>query len=388
MAADATTQEDPSAPPRWLRRLAIAAGVVALAAVIWRVSGIGGESRDDDDRSRQRSGVTVELYEVGRREMTESVRGVGTLDAGSVVDITTEVAGRVDTIHFREGAAVAENELLVSIRDSRLRQRHAAAQASLIAARSRAQRAEADFERARRLRENRQISEGDFDEARANLETTRADAEAFEAELALIAVELEDTRIRAPFSGLISSRAVDRGAYVEVGERIATLYNSDPLEINFSVAERHLDRIDLDMEVEIHVASYPDEQFSGRLDYISPAVDSGSRTIALRALVDNPDGRLRPGAFANVRLILERRDYAVVPAEALIGTRDGYIAYRVEDDTAHEVRVETSLRDNGWVAVSEGVSEGDRIVRRGHSRLNDGDAVRIVDNAASGAGAR
>lgn len=321
---------------------------------------------------------------MAQQQVIDAVRGVGTLRASSEVDISPEVAGRITALEFPEGGRVARGQVLVRLRDSRLREQLTSREAALDAARSRALNNERMHVRIESLRAQRQVSEGDYEQSLTDMQAAQAEVQGIEADIAAIREQLTDMVIRAPFDGEISEQQVDEGAFVEVGRRIATLYQIDPLYMAFSVPERYAGRVTLDNEVQVSVASFPDELFPATLDLISPSIDERSRTLSLRATVPNPDGRLRPGSFGTARLIVERMaDVTVLPEEALIGTRDGYIVFVVADGTARRRQVSTGLREDGIVAITEGLEPGEIVVQRGHSRISDGTQVQISGQVAA-----
>lgn len=368
----------------WRVALLVLAGL-AIALLLGR--GLTGGGETDAPQAARAPSVTVEVVTVEARRMSETVRGVGTLRASAVVEIAPEVGGRITALEFAEGATVRSGQVLVRLRDARLREQLNSREAALEAARSRALNAERMHARAEALRAERQISEGDYEQRLTEMRTTRAEVQGLEADIAALREQLAELVIRAPFTGEISEHAVDEGAFIESGRRIATLYRIDPLHMSFSIPERYAGRVSLEDQVEITVASLPRERFAAQLDFISPSIDERSRTLALRATVENTEGRLRPGSFGTARVLLsQREDLPVLPEEALVGTRDGYIVFVVEDGVARRREVVTGLRESGLVAIAEGLSPGEVVVRLGHQRVNDGSRVEITarDRATAG----
>ncbi|MCC5860810.1 MAG: efflux RND transporter periplasmic adaptor subunit [Gammaproteobacteria bacterium] len=376
-----SNQHDTSPPNRrrWPRLLAIVVGLilVLIVARAW----LGGA---DTPENGPPPAAVVETVRAETRVITEAVRGVGTLRASAEIDISPEVGGRITLLAFREGGRVEAGQVLVELRDARLREQLNSREAALAAAVSRARNAERVHARAETLRAQRQISEGDYEQAFTDMQAAQADVRGLEADIAALREQMAEMTLRAPFAGEISEQQVDEGAFVEAGRRIATLYRADPLHMSFSIPERYAGRISLEDEVEITVASFPGERFAAELDVISPSVDERSRTLGLRATIANPEGRLRPGGFATARVIVERRDdLPVLPEEALIGTRDGFIVFVVEDGRAVRREVRTGLRDNGMVSIVEGLAAGEQVVRLGHQRVSDGTRVEVVSDAQS-----
>lgn len=358
--------------------------VVALALIVLVAVSLWIRRAPDETEAPQREAVPVQVVAVKSMTLHETVRGIGTLRAPAEVMVSPEVGGRVRSIEFEEGSFVEAGKVLVELEDEKLRKRLAARQAAVEAAEVRLENARSTFQRQERLMQQGVVTEDEFEAAEAELNSAAADLERFQAEAALVEEELEDTIVRAPFSGMISERLVDRGAYVAAGASLAQLYEMDPLELAFSVPERFLGRVQRGQDVAVSMAAYPDRSFSGHITFVSPAIDEATRTLAVKASVPNPEAQLSPGAFATaVVTIGERENRPVVPDEALVGTRAGYTVFVVENGIAHSRPVETGLRRDGLVEIREGLEVGERVVRSGHMRLEEGDEVREVGSRKS-----
>jgi membrane fusion protein (multidrug efflux system) len=185
---------------------------------------------------------------------------------------------------------------------------------------------------------------------------------------------LRDANVRAPFSGWIARRDVSRGEYVRPGQPLFELVALDPIEVEFSVAERDSARVAVGQRVLVTVAPYPEERFEGRVTVISPTLDPKTRTLGVKAQIANGDGRLRPGLFARADLGIARREGALmVPEEAVLQRADGEVIFVVTpEDTARRVVVETGLQRDGKIEIVKGVAAQDQVVVRGHAVLADG----------------
>lgn len=334
---------------------------------------------DEEAASPERPPAVVEVEDVVSVDLRDAVRGFGSLEARERVVLRPELAGRVQAIHFTEGSEVTEGSLLFELDAEKLRQQRRAGEATLRSAGVRLDEAERQLQRQRELRRRDLSSEEALDRASSEREAALADRDRLEAELALLDVQLADSKIRAPFTGSISERHVDRGAYVAVGEALASLYKLDPLEVSFSLPERHLGRLEVGQTVTLRSASDPDRTFEGTLQFISPAVQAETRTVLVKAEVPNEERRLRPGSFVTADVTLAWREQRpVVSAESLVATRQGYLLYVVEDDRAVARDVETGLRQGDQVEIISGVAVGERVVRQGQQRLDDGQRVLVL----------
>ena len=326
--------------------------------------------------------MTVDVETVLELDLEDTVRGFGSLRASEQVVLRPEVAGRVLAVHFREGSEVSAGTLMFELDGEKLAQQRAARAAALRQAEVRLAEAERQLARQRELRRRDLSSEEALDQARTEQEGAEAERDRLQAELALIDVQLADTRIEAPFDGAVSERLVDRGAFVAVGEALARLYRVTPLEVSFTLPERYLRRIEEGQRVSLRTVADPDSNFEGEISFISPSVDEATRTILVKAEVPNSNRELRPGSFVSADVTLARRPgRPVISSESLVATREGYMVFVIDGERAAARRIETGLRQGGVVEVVSGLEPGERIVRQGHQRLDDGQRVIVLEPA-------
>jgi membrane fusion protein, multidrug efflux system len=353
--------------------------ILIIAALVARR---GGET-EDTATVRPPRAIAVELAPVAATTLQDTLRGVGTLNPFQTVEIRPEVNGRILRMNFEEGRFVDQNQVLFELEDEKTSMRFEAHQAALASTRVRLENLRRNYERTASLRERDMVPEEQYDRARTELQAVSADVERLEAELALAGRALEDTIIRAPFDGYISRQLIDPGTFVTVGEPLAIIYEIDPLQITFYVPEKYAGRVERGQDVYASLTAYPNRQFKGQVDFISPVADPGTRNFRVRANIDNPDNLLMPGSFASTELVLARReDRPVIPEQSLVPTRDGYIVYVVEKEssTAHIRQVRTGIREGGRVEINRGLSPGEMVVVYGHMQLDDGSTVNIVQS--------
>jgi membrane fusion protein, multidrug efflux system len=170
---------------------------------------------------------------------------------------------------------------------------------------------------------------------------------------------------------------VSRGEYVQPGQALFELVALDPIEVEFQVTEVESGRVARGQTVEVRLEPFPDETFGAVVSYVSPVIDSRTRTLRVKGELDNTDGRLRPGLFARVDLGVDHREgVLMVPEDAILQRSDGAVVFRVgADRRAERVVVETGLHQNGAVEIVKGLARNDHVIVRGQARLVHGQPV-------------
>jgi membrane fusion protein, multidrug efflux system len=296
---------------------------------------------------------------------------VGSLVARQGVYVSNEVAGQVQAIRFESGQGVKEGDVLVQLDDS-------VDQADLQGLIAERRLTEIQFERAARLVKDKLTARAEYDEAQANLQNAEAQVAAKQA---LIAKK----RIVAPFSGLLGIREVDLGQYLAPGSRIVSLQALDPIFVDYALPERYLAALAVDQKVAVKVQAFPEQTFEGRISAISPRVETETRNVRVRGVLENPEGRLLPGMFAEVQTVLpEVRTVLTLPRTAITYNPYGDSVYVVEQQDGALVvqrrQVETGEVRAGQVEMVRGLQAGDEVVSAGQVKLRNGQHVRI-DNS-------
>ena len=324
----------------------------------------------------------VEVAPVESRDVEYVVSAVGSVEAFEQVQITARVAGVVEQVRFAEGQTVKKGEVLAEIEPTRYGIAVRAAQASL--ERARALQAQADAASQRRTSINEAkpglLPAEQIDTAQAASRTAAADASGAKAALDQAELNLRDAYVRAPMEGVLQSRTVQTGQYVQPGTVLATLLRRDPLLLRFTVAEAEVARLKPGQPARFTVRS-DGTTYTGRISYVADAADPASRMVRVTAEVGGEEARaLRPGAFATVSVPVDTAKGApVIPQTAVRPSERGFLTFVVEDGKARERVVELGLRTaDGRVEVREGLKPGEQLVVRGGEALKNGVAVRIA----------
>lgn len=309
--------------------------------------------------------VAVAVEPVRKGEVERSWAAVGSLRADESVIIRPEISGRITRIGFEEGQQVEKGSLLFQLDDSVNRAQIAQAQANVVLSTRNAQRAEELF--ARQL-----IPTSDRDTATAALDTDTA-------ALRLARAQADKTVIRAPFSGRIGLRSAAVGDYVNPGQDLVVLEDLDRIKLEFRLPELALSDTRPGQPVQVELDAYPGESFAAELYAIDSRIAGETRSFAARALLDNADGRLRPGLFARVRLVVERKAQALIVPEQAVQVRGAQaFVYAVQDGRAMEREIRIGERRNGELEVLSGLKGDEQIVVRGLQSLRNGIAVKLT----------
>ena len=243
-------------------------------------------------------------------------------------------------------------------------------QAQLQRARYRLDLATERERRQQKLLEKGGISQEDYD-------ATLNEVNVLKSEVQLIQAQIDKTEIRAPFTGRVGLKYVSDGSYISPTTRIASLQNINPVKLDFSVPERYVNRVKVGDVITFTVQG-TDREFDGEIYAIEPKIDSQTRTLQLRALSDNEEGLLVPGAFADIELILETIDNALmIPTISLIPELQGQKVYLFKNGSVSEQRVQTGLRTAESVRIVEGIQPGDTVLTTGLLQAREGMPVRI-----------
>ncbi|MFW5733782.1 MAG: efflux RND transporter periplasmic adaptor subunit, partial [Oceanidesulfovibrio sp.] len=288
------------------------------------------------------------------------------------------ISALIEKVHAREGTAVSRGDVLYTLDADTIESELNAARAALQSAKAELKDASATHDRFRMLYERQTISREEYEERFTAFKTAEAEVERLEARVQLMRERLEDSTIRSPMDGVIAEHQMDPGAYVEAGDTLVTIYKMDPLEISFRIPEGYMDRVEPGQTVFVELTTGDIARHEGEVSFVSPSIDQATRKFLVKALVDNSDGTLKPGAFASAQVVLDvREDKPAVPEHALVSRRRGYALFVVEDDHAVRRQVRIGLRRPGVVEIVSGVEVGETVVTAGQTRLEDGVEVHL-----------
>lgn len=319
--------------------------------------------------------AVVAAADVRSEEWETYLTAVGSLTAVAVIEVSSEAPGKIKALHFDSDQSVQRGQLLVELDAS-------TDLAELKGYQADQNLAKLKFARSQQLIGRNFISKSDYDLSKATLEQANA---IVATKLATIAKK----RITAPFTGHLGIRKINIGQFLAAGDSIVTLQKLQPVYADFTLPENKLGHVKLNQAVNVSVDAYPDRLFAGKISAINPGIDKATRSIIIRATLDNPEELLRPGMFVEVRLSLNANKPALtVPDTAITYNPYGDSVYIIEQDKQRWVvklkQIKVGETRAGRVEVISGLNANERVVSAGQVKLRNGVPVTIDKQPAPG----
>jgi membrane fusion protein (multidrug efflux system) len=309
-------------------------------------------------------GVVVAQAQV--KSFPLSAEALGNARSNESIDIRPKITATLTEILFEEGQEVKAGDVLVKLDNLEQVADLAAAKAALVDT-------EASFNRSTELFRTNVV-------AKSQLLQDEARKIADEAMVSVAEKRLADTIVRAPFAGRIGLRRVSLGSLLGPGTVITTLDDTHIIKVDFDLPEIYLSRLEPGLKVLAHSAAYPDQKFSGAVTSVDTRVDSISRTVRVRSVMENIDGHLRPGMFLTVNLLNDTTQALLIPERALIPERSVQYVYVVDANLLVEKRpVKIGRRRPGEVEILTGLSAGETVIVDGTQKARAGQPVKIIE---------
>lgn len=294
-------------------------------------------------------------YIIVPTQMSELIKSTGIIKPDEEVDLSFETSGKIIKINFTEGTRVKKGDLLAKINDLPL-------QAQLEKLQVQLKMSEAKEFREKSLLDRDAISQESYDQIQTDVQSIKAD-------INLIKARISETELRAPFDGIIGLRYLSEGSYTTSSTKIAKLIKTNPLKIEFSIPEKYASEIKIGYPITFSIDG-SDKIFNASVYAIDPKIYMETFTIGLRALYPNKNEELRSGIFASITLELSRKDNAIaIPTEALIPEMDGEKVFIYKNGKAQSVKVNTGLRTESKIQITDGLKFGDTLITSGILQL-------------------
>lgn len=348
-------------------------GLVVIIGAIVVVYGTMIKTLIDSGKNFQLPPEFVSSAKITEESWKQSLEAIGTLAAVQGVTVSSEVAGKITAIHFDSGEAVKVGQLLIELDSSTEQAQLAAAEADL-------QLSILNLERIKKLRKSDTIAQAELDSAEASYLSSLA-------QLDNIKAVIQKKSIVAPFTGRLGIRLVDMGEYLSNGDAIVSLQSLDPIFADFSFPQKWVSKVSVGMAVEVEIDAFPGVTFKGELSAITPEVNVVTRTVSLRATLDNSDAQLLPGMFAEIAVVLPvEKLKKVVPGTAVLYNSYGNSIFVIKEADGAKiveqqfVKIEESRGD--FVAIESELETGSDIVSTGVFKLRNGISVALNNEVA------
>jgi membrane fusion protein (multidrug efflux system) len=310
------------------------------------------------------SGIPIAAYVLEPQQLNNKIFATGTIVANEEVELRSEISGKITRIHFQEGSRVKKGDLLVKINDAEL-------QAQLEKQKYQKALLEDREYRQRMLLKREAISQEEYDLALNELNKVKA-------EIVFIEAQISKTEIHAPFDGVIGLKYVSEGSYISPSTKIANLIDLNPIKIDFSIPEKYANAVQRSDEFTFKIVG-AEKRYRGQVLAVEPKIDPATRTLQLRGISPNEDGKIVPGAFAEVELILQKIENALmVPTVAVVPELQGQKVYVYKNGKAVTKWVETGIRTEEKIQILSGIQAGDTVITSGILQLRPDANVRIT----------
>jgi membrane fusion protein, multidrug efflux system len=334
----------------------------------------------------------VEVVKVTADPHDVDITAPGVVDAFEHVQITARVSGVVDKVTFVEGQDVKANQVMAYIDSRRYALSVSSANAVLEGAQAAQADAQASLDRRKAASEANPgvIAGEELETYQTKLRTAQATVDQSKEALKLAQLNLDDSNLKTPIAGVVQTRSVQTGQYVQAGTVIATLLQRDPMLLHFNVTTAEAPRLKVGMPVEFTLKE-SEQKYTGKISLVAGAADPESRLVPATAEIDpQKTGKfwLRPGSFAQVEVKMpSARAFPMIVQTAARPSERGFLAYVVVGDVAHEHTLDLGLHTpEGMVEVKSGLNAGDMLVTRGVEALTDGAKVKVVSTMPAGTG--
>ncbi|MGJ7901424.1 efflux RND transporter periplasmic adaptor subunit [Lysobacter sp. 1R34A] len=360
----------------------MAVAALALACVLGLSACKGGagaaEAQAKEAKDKASEAVPVEVAQASRRAIAASYTGTAPLEARAESQVVAKTSGVALAVMVEEGQHVQAGQVLVRLDSARAELQAAQTNATM-------RKLEANYARSKQLAEQRLLSANDNDQLRYDLENARAANR-------MANLELSYAKVEAPISGIVASRSIKTGNFVQINSPIIRIVDTSRLEATLNVPERELATLKAGLPVQMQVDAMPGKVFTGTVDRVAPVVDSGSGTFRVICAFEG-GGTLQPGMFGRLRIDYDNRaDALVVPRAALLDDEGDPAVFVVRGKKVARVPVKLGYLDGAWAEVRDGLKLGDQVVVAGKTALREGTEVQLINTAqpkavASAAGA-
>lgn len=372
-----------------MKQKQIAALVLAAAMIFTAGCSLkGGAAAQGTDGKKP--AVQVAVQQIKRMEIKRTLTLSGEVEPAQGVAVGSKISGRVASVPVDVGTQVNAGDVLFRLDDSEVSAQVAQSEATVEVARANLEvagknkeNAAAQLERYRQLYEQGAISADAYDTYKLKYEqaASRAPEAALgqsQSTLAYQRIQLENTVVRSPIDGVVAQRNVEPGEMVSPTTQALRVVDLSAVKVKVNVGEKEVSKIREGLEVDVRVPSVRREPFRGVVSSVSPSADPKAKTYPVEVRLDNREGLIKEGMFAEVTFVVESLpDALAAPVEALVPKGDRQVVFVLKGDQVEEIAVDPDISDGKYQAVPQGLAEGDKVVVKGQQGLTDGTKVAV-----------
>lgn len=351
---------------------------IAFAGMMLMACNKQAKAPPDAQPAQPAAPITVKTAVAEEKLMPRFLRLTGEMTAAQDAAVAADTTGKVTETPVERGSIVKAGDVLVQLDNRSAALNLAEAEANVAQSKSKLALAESEVARNAPLSKMKAIADTEFTRITADRDASVASLAAAEARRDMAKKSLDDTTIRAPFAGTVAERKVAKGEYVRVDSQVARVVDLQNLRLVVNVAEPDVGSVQPGQKVAFEVSSYPGETFTGTVKFIGAAVRAGSRDLQIEAEVPNPEGKLRPGLFAEARLLLPQKMAVTIPKAAMRVDGTQRKVWVVEKNQLSERLVEVGETQNDHIEIRRGVQKGDVIVLSPGADAADGAPVKTT----------
>lgn len=341
------------------------AAFVVVASVVHSGCGNDAKSMDAEENKDERPAIPVEVASATTGDISAHLTGTATLEAEDEATVVSKSGGIVAEILVEEGSYVKAGQKLAQLDDDRLSLELERAEASL-------QKLAREYERNQELHDKQLVSTEEYERVRSEFEAQKAARD-------LASLSLEHTTVVAPISGIVSERMIKVGNMVQAYEPTFRITDFDPLHAIMHVPERELNKLQVGHRASLRVDAYPNDEFVGRIERISPVLDPATGTFKVTVEVRDRSLRLKPGMFTRIRIIHDTHaGTLLVPKEAVLAEDNESTVFVIRDSMTFRQTVETGYEDERYIEIVDGLDEGVQVITTGQSSLKDSSRVEVI----------
>lgn len=338
--------------------------VIFLLIAVMTIASCGkdGETKTEPEKKLQ----AVKFREIVGQPFEEKYNIVGIVKPNATAKVSSEEGGLITYQPFDKGSRVSRGQVVVRLRKEQDRASYSQAETQYDLAKS-------NFERIEKLYNEKVATEQDYTNAKFQLDIAQKSLDVLET-------RLNKSYVVSPISGIVDQKYMSKGEVCGPGTPILNIVDVSRVKISAGIPERYIGEIGKGTEVKITFAVYPDEEFFGKVNYVSPVLSPVNRTFEIEILLNNSDGRLKPEMSADIEIAKSKIEKAVVLAQDLIVDfgNEKYV-FILDNDIAKKRVITVGGRNNNDVLITSGLNEGDKLIYEGYQPLADGDKVQVIN---------